>query len=88
MQLGADTLKIVDVQQDMYPHLQVKTSYLIFLNYIPASSGYEAKGPNATFVATSQWTIARKSLSDVVLPEFSRGVLENSITNWLRSCGQ
>jgi hypothetical protein len=88
MQLGAGTLKTVDVQQDMYPHLQANTSYLIFLNYIPASGGYEAKGPNATFVGNSQWTIARKSLSGVVLPELSRGVLESSITNWLRSCGQ
>ncbi len=88
MQLGTGTMKTVDLQVDMYPHLQANTSYLIFLSYIPASGGYAAYGPNATFVGNSQWTIARKSLAGVVLPELSRGVLENSITNWLRSCGQ
>jgi hypothetical protein len=56
---------------------------------IPESSAYEALDPNSTLVATgNNWVIARKLFSALTVPEFTRGVLEASIANWLTSCKQ
>jgi hypothetical protein len=70
-----------------FPRLQSGTTYLLFLRYIPGSSAYEALDSSSTLVATgNNWVIARKAFSGLAIPEFRRGALEASISNWLTSC--
>src|SRR5262245_38109588 len=72
-----------------FPRFQSGTIYLLFLRFIPESSAYEALDPNSTLVTTgNNWVIARKLFSGLTAPEFTRGVLEASIDDWLTSCKQ
>jgi hypothetical protein len=77
----------VTFQSDGFPHLQADLSYLLLLKYIPASSGYQTIDSFSTLVVKgSSWAIARKAFSSLVIPGFTRGTLEGTISQWLRSC--
>jgi hypothetical protein len=79
----------VNNEFEQFPRFQSDALYLLFLRYIPESSAYEALDPNSTLVAAgNNWVIARKAFSGLTVPEFTRGVLEASIANWLTSCKQ
>jgi hypothetical protein len=69
-----------------FPELKQGTIYLQFLHYIPESSAYEAYDAYSTLIARDkEWVVARQG-SAVALPELTRGVLEMTINEWLRSC--
>ena len=71
-----------------FPELQSGTTYLQFLKYIPESSAYQARDSYSTLLGTgSDWVVARKA-SAVSLPGLTRGVLEESVGNWLTSCNK
>jgi hypothetical protein len=90
LQLPANdgTLKTVDMRLGLFPHLQVKVSYLAFLGYIPASGGYQPAGASVMLLNDNgQWMVAGKAFGNVVLPDLKVGVLENNIVSWLSTCG-
>jgi len=77
----------VNFQFEGFPHLQSGITYLQFLKYIPASSGYYAVDPFSTLMASgNNWLITRKAFSRFVVPGFTIGALEASIGQWLTSC--
>jgi len=79
----------VNFDLEEFPRLQSGTTYLLFLRHIPESSAYEALDSCSTLVATgNNWVITRKALSGLAGPEFTRGALEDNISNWLTSCKQ
>lgn len=70
-----------------FPGLRAGATYLQFLRYVPESSAYHPYDSFSTLIATgSNWAIARKALSAWVIPGFTRGALESSIGEWLKSC--
>ena len=69
-----------------FPELQSGNTYLQFLKYISESSAYQALDSYSTLLGTgSDWVVARRA-SAVSLPDLTRGVLEESVGNWLTSC--
>ena len=78
----------VTFEYEGYPGLQSGITYLLFLQYIPATSAYQALDPFSTLVARgTNWLVARRS-SAVPISGLTRGVLEASVGNWLTSCSK
>jgi hypothetical protein len=70
-----------------FPSPQANTTYLMFLDYIPATSSYFARDGLSTLrLAGSNWLIDRGSDAGVIVPGFTLATLEPSLIDWLGYC--
>jgi hypothetical protein len=84
---GAITLEDgpIRLEDKAYPALLPSTKYLLFLRYIPGTSGYAPVDSFSTFAATEAgWDIAGPKV--VPRTAFTHDELETTIHNWLASC--
>jgi len=84
MTLGTGAISDVKDTRQAYLPLEPDGSYLILLQYIPASGAYQGVDAFATFVQTSgAWRMARRAYSAYALPLFELGTFELTIRQWL-----
>jgi hypothetical protein len=77
----------VNFDMQGFPRFESGATYLQFLRYIPQSGGYQAINELSTLVARgANWFIARKNFNQLVMPEFTRDALEDTIIKWVASC--
>ena len=83
MTLPEGNLKFTSVE---FPELQRNTTYLLFLNYIAATSSYFARDAVSNLILTgNNWTINQKSYANNTFPV---GTFESLLTEWLGYCGK
>ena len=70
-----------------YPAIRAGISYLVFLQYIPASKSYAIVEPLTTFLADSnKWSAVHPALSSIQMPLLQQGQFEGSIRSWAVAC--
>ncbi len=86
--LGTGTMNQVMYVHEGFPDWQTGKAYLLFLGYFPPTGAFFPVDAFSTFVgnSTTGWTVARKAYAQNPVFSFSRGVFEQSITQWVGSC--
>ena len=78
---------LVNFDVQGFPPFESGAGYVQFLRYIPQSSAYQAINELSTLIAKqTNWVIAHKKFDQLVMPGFTRGVLEDTISKWVASC--